>query len=48
MALSQWIQAKGLCLSIANNTNYIGCDCETCHFACVKGIIVWCVIVGGP
>jgi hypothetical protein len=35
-------------LYIANNNNYIGCDCETCHFAFVKGVTIWCVIVGGP
>lgn len=32
-------------LSIVNNTNYVGCDYEMCHFVCVKGVTFWHVIV---
>ncbi len=34
-----------LSLSIVNNTNYVGCDYEMCHFVCVKGVTFWRVIV---
>lgn len=34
-----------LSLYIVNNTNYVGCDYEMCHFVCVKGVTFWCIIV---
>jgi hypothetical protein len=38
---------RRLCLHVANNTNYFGCDCRTCYSTCAEGFTFWSV-VGRP
>jgi hypothetical protein len=37
LALNPQIQAKRLYTNVANNIDYVECDCERCYFVCVEG-----------
>jgi hypothetical protein len=34
--------------TLANNTDYFGCDYRTCYFMCAIGFTFWSVVVGRP
>jgi hypothetical protein len=46
--LNSKVWTKKLCLFVANNIDYFGCDCMTCYFMCVEGFTFRSVVVGGP
>jgi hypothetical protein len=46
LASNSQVWTRKLCLSIANNTSYIGCDCRMCYSTCVKGFTFRSVVVG--
>jgi hypothetical protein len=38
LSSSLYIQVKKLCVHVANNIDYIGCDYIMCHFTCAEGL----------